>query len=76
MQATDAGQRGAKALLPPESQQVEADLRLRLADGTGTLRGNAGATQFRGVWWNGTSCSVRAHPPKRGGTEAMKPTPG
>jgi hypothetical protein len=60
MQATDAGQRGAKALLPPESQQVEADLRLRLADGTGTLLGNVGATQVRGVGWNGTSCSVRA----------------
>jgi hypothetical protein len=54
MQSTDAVQRGAKALLPLENQPVEADLRLRLADGTGTLLGNVGATQFRGVGWNGT----------------------
>jgi hypothetical protein len=76
MQATDAGQRGAKALLSPGLQQAVAGLRLRLADGTGTMLGNVGATQVRGVWWNGTSRSVRAHPPKRGRTEAMKPTPG
>jgi hypothetical protein len=76
MQATDAGQPGVKALLSPGLQQVEAELRLRLGSGNRTMLGIVGAPQFRGVWWNGTSCSVRAHPPKRGGTEAMKPTPG